>query len=103
MSTLDTSELLRAASLTSRSNDARSAILPAYRSMAGDTAPPSYASGSDTVSVLDPSDRVDSWRIQIPVGSPAQEAPSILDTSSNGDSSHDSASPIAQKKCTYKQ
>ncbi|KZP02181.1 hypothetical protein FIBSPDRAFT_970320, partial [Athelia psychrophila] len=78
---MSTSELLqRAASITSRS-DARSTILPQYRSVAGDTAPPSYASGSDTASVLDPDARVDMWRIQIPVGSPAQEALSIPDTS----------------------
>ncbi|KZP12587.1 hypothetical protein FIBSPDRAFT_836078 [Athelia psychrophila] len=91
----------RAASITTRS-DARSAILPQYRSVAVDTAPPSYASRSDTASVLDPGARMDRWRIQIPVGSPAQEALSIPDTSSNGDSSHESASPIAQRTFYYR-
>lgn len=78
-------------------SDTCSTFLPEYRSMAGGTVPPSYASGSDTASIMGPSERVDRWRIQVPVGSPQQETLSILDTSSNGDSSHDSASPIARR------
>ena len=63
--------------------------------------PPSYASGSDTASVVDPHDRVDGWRRGIPAGSPAQEALSIADTSSAGDAaSNDGASSIARRDRT---